>query len=330
MKPDASPTERFTGWFVRSIEKLKELPEGDGAFAAMMIALPLYERGIIAKLKLDGKQTSEENIARAIGADLELDEGQRKVFWAMFRNGFMHQGMAMAGKTQWLVSHRFGALPEFRTYEGRSCVCVDPWKFAGRVLSAFLKDPRLITESESFPLAGVFPVLADALAPALAMKSTGQPDNRIDKGAVSQVILLGGLPGSGKTTHMDQLARDGWKLYDDFQANAYDNSPRFTKARRYAELIQALRLGQRCVVSDIRFVCAGYRAEAQQALHEAVGELSLEWRLFANDAPQCAKNIQHAARQRQAAPRLAVLQEFSKKYSLPQGVLPLPIWRRPS
>jgi hypothetical protein len=47
MKPDASPTERFNGWFVKSIEKLRELPEGDGAFAAMMIALPLYERRIM-------------------------------------------------------------------------------------------------------------------------------------------------------------------------------------------------------------------------------------------------------------------------------------------
>lgn len=173
MKPDASPAERFNGWFVKSIEKLKELPEGDGAFAAMMIALPLYERSIIAKLKLDGKPRGEEDIARAIGADLELNEGQRKVFWEMFRNGFMHQGMTKAGKTQWLLSHRFGALPEFRTYEEQSCVCIDPWKFADRVLSAFLKDSRLITASESFPLAGVFPVRADAFSPPAAMNNDG-------------------------------------------------------------------------------------------------------------------------------------------------------------
>jgi hypothetical protein len=171
MRLGASPTERFSGWFVKSIEKLKELPEGDGAFAAMMIVLPLYERCIIAKLKLAGKPTGDESIAHAIGADLELDEHQRKVFWSMFRHGFMHQGMTMAGKTQWLVSHRYGALPKFRNYEGRSCVCIDPWKFSDRVLNAFLEDPRLITASESFPLADVFPVRADAFSPVVA---TGQ------------------------------------------------------------------------------------------------------------------------------------------------------------
>jgi len=32
MKPGASLMERFDGWFVQPIEKLKELPEGDGGF----------------------------------------------------------------------------------------------------------------------------------------------------------------------------------------------------------------------------------------------------------------------------------------------------------
>jgi hypothetical protein len=167
MKPGATPTDRFTGWYVRPIEKLKELPEGDGAFAALMIALPLYERYIIAKLKLSGKSTDPDHITREIGADLKLDEGQRRVFWAMFRTGFMHQGMTMAGKTQWLVSHKFGELPEFRTFQGRSCLCVDPWKFADRVLNAFLQDPRLITASESFPLANLIAIRGDPFDPPL-------------------------------------------------------------------------------------------------------------------------------------------------------------------
>lgn len=156
MRPGASPAERFNGWFVKSIEKLKELPEGDGAFGALMIALPLYERYIISKLKLVGKSTSDEDVRREIGADLELDDRQRRVFWEMFRNGFMHQGMVKAGTTKWLVSDRFGELPEFTTREGQSYVCVDPWKFADRVLRKFEQDPRLISASESFPLADVF------------------------------------------------------------------------------------------------------------------------------------------------------------------------------
>ncbi len=166
MKPGSSPTERFNGWFVRSIEKLKELPEGDGAFAAMMIALPLYERYIIAKLKLDGRPTGEEDIAREICDDLKLDDQQRRIFWGMFRTGFMHQAMVQTGKTRWLVSDRFGALPEFKMFNGQGCICIDPWKFTARVLSGFMGNPRLITVSESFPLADVFEVRGNALSPA--------------------------------------------------------------------------------------------------------------------------------------------------------------------
>jgi hypothetical protein len=156
MRPGATPKERFKGWFVDSIGKLKELPEGDGAFGAMMIALPLYERLVIAKLKVDGKPAQEEDVAREIGSDLQLGEVERRIFWSAFRVGFMHQAMGMSGRTAWLVSDRFGALPEIKPFKGGHCVCVDPWKFADRVLSAFMADPRLIVVSESFPLAEVY------------------------------------------------------------------------------------------------------------------------------------------------------------------------------
>ena len=101
----------------------------------------------------------------AIGKDLNLDDSQRRAFGQMFRNGFLHQGMVMAGRTQWVVSDRFGSIPEFRFLNGVQCVCVDPWKFARRVLDSFINDPRLISASESFPLASVFPIRGDAFVP---------------------------------------------------------------------------------------------------------------------------------------------------------------------
>lgn len=158
MKTTATPLEKFEGWFVKVIDKLKELPEGDGAFAALMIVLPLYERYIVAKLKLDGKNTREVDKQEEMSKDLGLDDKQRSIFWAIFRVGFTHQGMGQHGKTKWLVSHDFGELPEFRTVSGIDCVCLDPWKFAQRVLKKYRDDPRLITASESFPLADVFSI----------------------------------------------------------------------------------------------------------------------------------------------------------------------------
>jgi len=44
MKPGASLLERFDGWFAKPIEKLRELPQGDGGFVALSVALFLCER----------------------------------------------------------------------------------------------------------------------------------------------------------------------------------------------------------------------------------------------------------------------------------------------
>ncbi len=151
-----SAIDLFERWFGNAIEKLRELPAGGGAFAALMISIPLYERFVIAKLKLAGKPTDEATVQAEIGSDLNLNDGQRRVFWEMFRNGFMHQAMAKDGKTKWMVSHVFGAKPEFKTMDGIQYVCLDPWKFSAAVLDKFRSDPQLITTSESFPLASIF------------------------------------------------------------------------------------------------------------------------------------------------------------------------------
>lgn len=149
-------TERFERWFAQSISKLKELPTGDGAFAALMIAIPLYERYIIGKLKLSGSETKEADVKAAVSADLKLDSKQRSIFWDMFRNGFMHQAMPTDGKTKWMVSSEFGEIPEFKEVEGVNCILLDPWKFADRVIKKYKDNPDVITASDSFPLASIF------------------------------------------------------------------------------------------------------------------------------------------------------------------------------
>jgi len=158
-----APIELFERWFGRPVEKLRELPTGDGAFAALMIGIPLYERYIVAKLKLEGKPTSPDHVKLEMGTDLKLQDRGRIIFWDMFRNGFMHQGMARDGKIKWMASHQYGELPEFKNIRGITCVCFDPWKFTDRVLNAFRADHRLITASESFPLAGIVLLPAEAV-----------------------------------------------------------------------------------------------------------------------------------------------------------------------
>jgi len=160
------PSQLFDRWFVQPIAKLKELPDGDGAFAALMIALPLYERYIIAKLKLAGTETSDDNQRQEISVDLNLNARERSIFWAIFRVGFMHQAMAQDGKTKWMVNHTFGELPKFKEIDGVNFILLDPWKFADRVLAKYQDNAQLITASKSFPLPSIFSVPNELLQDA--------------------------------------------------------------------------------------------------------------------------------------------------------------------
>lgn len=100
MSTDSSE-KLFRRWFVTPLELLeRDLPNGDGAFVALMAALPLYERAIIAELKLDKEETTPEAIETRVEKDLGIDTNTRKKFWAIYRNGFMHQGMGLDGKSK--------------------------------------------------------------------------------------------------------------------------------------------------------------------------------------------------------------------------------------
>ena len=106
-----------------------------------------------------------------------------------------------------------------------------------------------------------------------------------------RVILLAGLPGCGKTTYLCQLCRDGWLVLDDFKANAYNDSSKFRKSRKYRALLTGLHHGLRYVLADIDFCKTESRAEAERVLREEAPGVELGWRFFAKDPRACEANI---------------------------------------
>lgn len=140
------------------------------------------------------------------------------------------------------------------------------------------------------------------------------------------VILLAGLPGCGKTTHLCQMCRDGWSVFDDFKSKAFDNSSAFRKSRKFHTLISALRDGLRCAVADIDFCKTESRAEAESILLAEVPGVKLGWRFFVNDCPACEANIRSRKRP-SLQTDLEKLHEYSSFYRIPQGADVLPIGR---
>lgn len=140
------------------------------------------------------------------------------------------------------------------------------------------------------------------------------------------VILLAGLPGSGKTTHLCQMRRDGWLVFDDYKAKALDDCSAFRKSRKFSALISALRDGLSCAVADIDFCRTESRQGAESVLLAEVPGVRVGWRFFENDPSACEANIRS-----RKSPRLQIdlekLHEYYGFYCIPEGADVLPIGR---
>ena len=144
----------FRKWYIDPIMNM----DSNGGFIAMMVALALFERLIVAKLELDSIEGHETDVKLAMAAELGLDEHEQRKFWKIHRIGLLHQGMPKSGPTQWMFHETFGELPVFDTYQGQAVLKTNPRKFANWVFEAYEREPDMITRSQSFPFASVGPV----------------------------------------------------------------------------------------------------------------------------------------------------------------------------
>ena len=109
---------------------------------------------------------------------------------------------------------------------------------------------------------------------------------------MGKVIFVAGLPGCGKTTYVEKLAAEvGAEKFDDFKANAYNDSPAFQSARRFNELITRLVRGESCIVADIDFCRSDARIEAEQEIKGRIPKAKVEWHCFENDPFKCRRNV---------------------------------------
>ena len=157
MKHDATLLERFEGWFVAPIDKLKELPEGDGAFIAMSVGLFLCERFYRTKTNTHEGQGGDLAFRAEAAADLGVSPDTFEVFWKVFRHGIQHQGMPKEISLQnperhfrWdITSHADGTPKIIPCDATHFMVEVNPWKFCDSMIQKFRDEPEILDKAES-------------------------------------------------------------------------------------------------------------------------------------------------------------------------------------
>ncbi len=139
------------------------------------------------------------------------------------------------------------------------------------------------------------------------------------------VTFVVGLPGSGKTHWLRINESNPELVFDDFHANAFENSHLFQCAQRFPELLVKLNEGYHCYVADIAYCLQNRRQEAEAYLINIIPSLSIFWIFFANEPEKCKANVK-LDKNREVAKRLRKIDEFTTDYTIPVDVRPIDIF----
>jgi hypothetical protein len=153
---EPTPSKLFERWIIAPLEELREIPNSDGAFAALGIAFGLYERYVKSCLQKSGSKEGPDEF-RAFGAnDLSVDREVFGRFWEMYRDGIQHSMQPKRYTSKgirwgWEISEAHSSTPRIvEKDKDLRIVCIEPWGFIGEVLDRYKKSPELIDFKDSW------------------------------------------------------------------------------------------------------------------------------------------------------------------------------------
>lgn len=135
------------------------------------------------------------------------------------------------------------------------------------------------------------------------------------------MIVVIGLPGSGKTYYLQKLKDSGEvsAIYDDFQAKATEKDKNPRLSRYYGLLITDLRQGKTVAISDIRYCLQTELNLLIAAVIDAVPAITIDLRYFRNEPQKCIDNVRSRKREN-AELELKLIEEYSQNYQVPGHV----------
>lgn len=133
------------------------------------------------------------------------------------------------------------------------------------------------------------------------------------------------LPGSGVAATLREL-RDGHTglTIVDFHRNAHGGSGAVNHSRHFRALVEALRAGHHCVITDSEFCDPVRRRLLEHTIRGVLPAGKIQWIYFENAPEKCERNI----RQRDDAGvehDLRMLSEIAPRYLIPDNITTLSV-----
>jgi len=146
-----------------------------------------------------------------------------------------------------------------------------------------------------------------------------------------KLIIVSGLPGSGKTQYLKKLLLTNEIGYrcDDFHSCAQADSQCVTASRCWSELIASLERGLDCAVADVVFCLEPRREALRREVLARLPAVEVEVRCFENDPHRCRQNVLARQPERSGSLRadLQILEGLTARYVIPPGAVRLPVLR---
>lgn len=135
-----------------------------------------------------------------------------------------------------------------------------------------------------------------------------------------EIIIIVGLPGSGKSYLIKQRFSDNTKyiVFDDFKAGAVLDCSNFCFSRDYPEIIRQIKLGEKhIVIADIDFCTNESHLEAKRILEWWIKNLRLNYKVksifLKNDPEKCKKNLMKDSN-RNIENRISMIEKYTQFY----------------
>jgi hypothetical protein len=171
-----SDIEKFVRWYVTPVTKLREIPNGDGAFIALSVAFSLFER--YYRIKSESQETDPNGgkFRKEAAKDLNVNTVFFTDFWSTYRNGLLHQGTPKIYKNKnrkhkWLISGEFDGYPTYFDKGGYRYICIDPWKFYDFIVDKIFKNRKALRGVLSYRLGKIYD---PKMPPSLTSVAHGQ------------------------------------------------------------------------------------------------------------------------------------------------------------